>query len=96
MRLHAINLAEVSGITFLMNPKSQPLEIHAHSKRAPCAKTTFDRLDWRQWPWVWIYVPLPRSDPLTHFGCFIPDVDSYIVDDVPRFLVCSLSVVWAA
>ncbi|KAK4041089.1 hypothetical protein C8A01DRAFT_34823 [Parachaetomium inaequale] len=87
MRLHTINLAEASGITFLMDPKSQPMEIHTHSKSTPCAKATFDRLDRRQWPWVWIYVPLPRRDPLTHFGCFIADADDYGSSDVPRFLM---------
>jgi hypothetical protein len=97
MRLHTINLADVTGLTFLMDHKSQPMEIHAHSKRTPCATATFDRLDWRRWPWAWIYVPLPPRDPLTHFGCFIAELDGHgFDDDLPRFLVCLLSLGWAA
>jgi hypothetical protein len=103
-RFQTINLDDITGITFFLW-SNKTLEVHAHSRRAPSAQPTFNRLlDWYhpvgglfEGRSAWVYVPLSRRDPLTHFGCLVSRKSDREVSFLPYqscFMVCLPLVSW--
>ncbi len=66
-RLHAVELAGCTGITFFM--RGGTYAVHGHTRAAPSAERTYHRLERRRRePVAWVYVPLPQEDRLLSFG----------------------------
>ncbi|KAL7932360.1 hypothetical protein V8C35DRAFT_308166 [Trichoderma chlorosporum] len=65
-----IDVSKITGITFFMTWEAQEPEffIHAHTRNAPSARSTYDRLSAQDWSGVWYYIPFPSRDRLTSFG----------------------------
>jgi hypothetical protein len=74
MSWHTTLLSEVTGIKFfcfLALDSPQLLGVHMHTRNFPSAEPTYDRiLDSQELSeqMLWVYVPLPRSDPLAILG----------------------------
>ena len=88
LRFYTINVDETSGILFHLTRLGNVLGIYPHYSRRPCADFRNGCIvDWsRSYYGVWIYVPLPRDDPLTQFGCLVqPDA---MVHSIPNYFCC--------
>ncbi|KAH7040607.1 uncharacterized protein B0I36DRAFT_379543 [Microdochium trichocladiopsis] len=62
--LRTVSLHECSGITFFVRGDST-YAIHAHTRDAPCADVTLERICPRLGPYLnWVYLPLPPADSI--------------------------------
>ena len=73
LRFYTINVNETSGILFHLTRLGNVIGIYPHYSKRPCADFRNGCIvDWTSsYHGVWIYVPLPRDDPLTQFGCVV-------------------------
>lgn len=59
LRLATVDLAEVTGLTFLMNSSGGTLTVHGHTAKKPFATAPAGEEDGFA---VWVYVPLAKGD----------------------------------
>lgn len=66
--VRTVQLSGCWGLTFFISG-SATMAVHVHTYRSPTADATFRRIPTKfQRHISWVYIPIPRSDPLTKFG----------------------------
>ncbi|POR31267.1 Uncharacterized protein TPAR_08516 [Tolypocladium paradoxum] len=67
-QFRTIDLSQTTGITFFFC-RGEIYAVHAHTRVAPCAQSTYQRLSRRrQRSVVWVYVPISKKDPIAALG----------------------------
>ena len=87
LRFYTINVNEISGISFRLTRLGNVIKIYLHDRRRHCVEIrNNDVFDLFPLYGVWIYVPLPRHDPLTQFGCLVrPNATGHYI---PNYFCC--------